>query len=207
MNRRSTIRGRGRRGLFVAAALLALLAPAGLAAEGPSWRLEKGDVKILVPLKPGGAFAATTTALTGTLTLEGAKPARLVGEASMDLTTIDTGIALRNQHLRENYLDVAKGDGFNKAVLSDIQLAEASGETFDGTTPFTGTMLLHGVKKPVAGTVEIHSEGTSRRVRAEFPLVLTDWGVTPPEYLGVGVGSRLLVKVTLTAIPGKPTAR
>ena len=53
MNRRSTIRGRGRRGLFVAAALLALLAPAGLAAEGPSWRLEKGDVKILVPLKPG----------------------------------------------------------------------------------------------------------------------------------------------------------
>ena len=59
----------------------------------------------------------------------------------------------------------------------------------------------------MAGTVEIHSEGTSRRVRAEFPLVLTDWGVTPPEYLGVGVGSRLLVKVTLTAIPGKPTAR
>jgi hypothetical protein len=50
-------------------------------------------------------------------------------------------------------------------------------------------MLLHGVKKPVAGTVEIHSEGTSRRVRAEFPLVLTDWSVTPPEYLGVGVGA------------------
>jgi len=131
----------------------------------------------------------------------------ILGTISMDLTTIDTGIALRNQHLKENYLEVAKGDGFNKAVLSDIQLAEASGETFDGTTPFTGTMLLHGVKKPVAGTVEIHSEGTSRRVRAEFPLVLTDWGVTPPEYLGVGVGSRLLVKVALTATPVKLPAR
>jgi polyisoprenoid-binding protein YceI len=187
--------------------LLGLLAPAGLAAEGPSWRLEKSDVKIIVPLKPGGAFAATTTAVSGTLTLEGAKPARLVGEVSMDLSTIDTGIALRNQHLKENYLEVAKGDGFNKAVLSDIQLTEASGETFDGTTPFTGTMLLHGVKKPVAGTAEIHSEGTSRRVRAEFPLVLTDWGVTPPEYLGVGVGSRLLVKVALTATPVKLPAR
>ena len=206
MNRRSTISGR-RRGSFVAAALLGLLAPAGLAAEGPSWRLEKSDVKIIVPLKPGGAFAATTTAVSGTLTLEGAKPARLVGEVSMDLSTIDTGIALRNQHLKENYLEVAKGDGFNKAVLSDIQLTEASGETFDGTTPFTGTMLLHGVKKPVAGTAEIHSEGTSRRVRAEFPLVLTDWGVTPPEYLGVGVGSRLLVKVALTATPVKLPAR
>ena len=205
MNRRPTIRGR--KGLFAAASLLALLAPAGFAAEAPSWRLEKGEVKILVPLKPGGAFAASTTALSGTLTLEGAKPARLVGDVSMDLTTIDTGIALRNQHLKENYLEVAKGDGYNKAVLSDIQLAEASGETFDGTTPFTGTMLLHGVKKPVAGTAEIHSEGTSRRVRAEFPVVLTDWSVTPPEYLGVGVGSRLLVKVTLTATPVKLPAR
>ena len=205
MNRRPTIRGR--RELLAAASLLALLAPAGLAAEGPSWRLEKGEVKILVPLKPGGAFAASTTALSGTLTLEGAKPARLVGDVSMDLTTIDTGIALRNQHLKENYLEVAKGEGYNKAVLSDIQLADVSGETFDGTTPFTGTMLLHGVKHQVAGTAEIHSEGTSRRVRAEFPLVLTDWSVSPPEYLGVGVGSRLLVKVTLTATPVKLPAR
>jgi polyisoprenoid-binding protein YceI len=205
MNRRPTISGRN--GLLAAASLLALLAPGGFAAEAPSWRLEKGEAKILVPLKPGGAFAANTTALSGTLTLEGAKPARLVGDVSMDLTTIDTGIALRNQHLKENYLEVAKGEGYNKAVLSDIQLADVSGETFDGTTPFTGTMLLHGVKHQVAGTAEIHSEGTSRRVRAEFPLVLTDWSVSPPEYLGVGVGSRLLVKVTLTATPVKLPAR
>lgn len=198
MNRRSAVDGRT--GLL-GAALLALLATSGLAAEAPSWRLERGEVKVLVPLKPGGAFAATTTALTGTLTLEGAKPARLAGDVSMDLSTIDTGIALRNQHLKENYLEVAKGEGFNKAVLSEIKLPDVSGETFDGTTPFTGTLLLHGVKKPVAGTVEVHSEGTSRRVRAEFPLIITDFAIEPPMYLGVGVGSKLLVKVTLTATP------
>lgn len=189
-----------RRGLL-GAALLALLGTSGLAAEAPSWRLDHGEVKVLVPLKPGGAFAATSTALTGTLTLEGAKPARLAGDVAMDLSTIDTGIALRNQHLKENYLDVAKGEGFNKAVLSEIKLPDVSGETFDGTTPFTGTLLLHGVKKPVAGTVEIHSEGTSRRVRAEFPVIITDFAIEPPMYLGVGVGSKLLVKVTVTATP------
>jgi hypothetical protein len=99
MNRSSTITRR--RGWLGAVALLALLAPAGVAAEGPSWRIDKGEVKVLVPLKPGGAFAATTTALSGTLTLEGAKPARLAGDLSMDLATIDSGIALRNQHLKE----------------------------------------------------------------------------------------------------------
>ena len=198
---------RGRKGAVGAAAALVLLAAMGVAAEGPSWRIERGDVKILVPLKPGGAFAATTPSLDGTLSLEGAKPARLAGEVSIDLSTIDTGIALRNQHLTENYLDVAKGDGFNKAVLSDLQLADAGGETFDGTTGFTGTLLLHGVKRAVTGTAEIHAEGLSKRVRAEFPLILTDFAITPPEYLGVGVGSKLLVKVNLIAAPARPPAR
>lgn len=198
---------RDRHGMLGALGLLALLAASGVAAEGPSWRIERGDVKILVPLKPGGAFTATTPSLSGTLALEGSKPARLAGEVSMDLATIDTGISLRNQHLRENYLEVAKGEGFNRAVLSDIHLSEVAGETFDGTTPFTGTLLLHGVKRPVTGTVEIHRESEGRRVRAEFPLVLTDFAVTPPEYLGVGVGSRLLVKVSLMAMPVRPPAR
>ena len=198
---------RDRHGMLGALALLALLASSGVAAEGPAWRIERGDAKILVPLKPGGAFTATTPSLSGTLALEGSKPARLAGEVSMDLATIDTGISLRNQHLRENYLEVAKGEGFNRAVLSDIQLSEVAGEAFDGTTPFTGTLLLHGVKRPVTGTVEIHREGEGRRVRAEFPLVLTDFAVSPPEYLGVGVGSRLLVKVSLMAMPVRPPAR
>jgi hypothetical protein len=55
--------------------------------------------------------------------------------------------------------------------------------------------------------VDIHREGEGRRVRAEFPLVLTDFAVTPPEYLGVGVGSKLLVKVSLMAMPVRPPAR
>ena len=179
-----------------------LLASHAQAADAPSWRIERGDVKILVPLKPGGAFTATTPSLSGTLALEqAAKPVRLTGEVSMDLTTIDTGIGLRNQHLREKYLEVGKGKGFDRAVLSALQLNGADGEAFEGRTGFSGMLVLHGVKHLVEGTVEIRREGAGRRVQAEFPLVLTDFGVTPPEYLGVGVASKLLVKVQLSAMP------
>jgi polyisoprenoid-binding protein YceI len=178
-----------------------------VAGDAPSWRIERGDMNILVPLKPGGAFTATTPSLSGTLTLEPAKPLRLGGEISTDLATIDTGIALRNQHLREKYLEVAKGKGFDKAVLSEIQLHDAEGEAFEGRTTFIGTLLLHGVKHPVEGTAEVRREGAGRRVRAEFPLIVTDFGITPPEYLGVGVASKLLVKVQFTATPARETAR
>jgi polyisoprenoid-binding protein YceI len=181
--------------------VLLLLASTALAAERPTWKLEHGDVRVTVPLKPGGAFEATSTAVAGTLALDVAKPAHLAGEVTLDLSTIDTGIALRNQHLRENYLEVAKGAGYDKAVLSDIRLADADGEAFAGGSAFTGTMLLHGTKHEVAGRVEVRPEGASRHVRVEFPLNLTDFGVAPPEYLGVGVGSKLLVKVQLTAVP------
>ena len=187
--------------------LFLLPASMSVGADAPSWRIERGDVRILVPLKPGGAFTATTASLNGTLTLEQAKPSRLSGEISTDLATIDTGIGLRNQHLREKYLEVAKGRGFDKAVLSEIQLNDAEGEAFEGRTAFTGTLLLHGVKHPVEGTAEVRREGPGRRVRAEFPLLVTDFGITPPEYLGVGVASKLLVKVQFTATPSRETAR
>ena len=187
--------------------MLLLLASSGLGAEAPSWRIEAGDVKILVPLRPGGAFTATTPSLSGTLTVAQGAPAILGGDISMDLATIDTGIGLRNQHLRENYLEVAKGKGFDRAVLSDIQLKDADGAAFEGRTAFTGTLLLHGVKRPVAGKAEVSRDGTGRRVRAEFPLSLTDFGITPPLYLGVGVANRLLVKVQLTALPGPDPAK
>ncbi len=181
--------------------LLILLPSQGRTAEAPSWRVESGATQVLVPLRPGGAFAATTSSLGGALTLEPGKPARLTGELSIDLATIDTGISLRNQHLREKYLEVKKGKGFDKAVLSEIQLADAAGEAFEGRTPFTGKLLLHGVQHPVDGTAEIRREGPGRRVRAEFPLQLTDFAIAPPLYLGVGVANRLLVKVQFTATP------
>jgi polyisoprenoid-binding protein YceI len=190
-----------------ACGLVLLLAARATAAETPSWRIERGEVQILVPLRPGGAFTAKTPSLGGTLALGPERPVRLGGEISIDLATIDTGIALRNQHLREKYLEVGKGQGFDKAILSEIRLNDAEGEAFEGRTRFGGTLLLHGVKRPVAGTAEIRSEGPGRSVRAEFPLELTEFGVTPPEYLGVGVASKLLVKVQFTAASARAPAK
>ena len=191
--------------------VLALAGTSGRGAEAPAWQIDHGDVRVTVPLKPGGAFTATTTALGGTVRLAeapaGTRPARLVGEVIMDLTTIDTGIALRNQHLRENYLEVGKGAGFDKAVLTDIRLAAADGEAFEGDSDFTATLSLHGVAKAVTGKVEVRREGAGKRVRAEFPVTMTDFAITPPIYLGVGVGNRLLVKVQCLATPVQRMAK
>ena len=120
-------------------------------------------------MKPGGAFEAKTTSLSGTLTLGTSKPALLKGEISVDLATIDTGIGLRNQHLREKYLEISRGRGFDQAVLSEIRLDQADGEGFQGKTGFTGKLLLHGVSRDVAGTAEIRREGADDARGGELP--------------------------------------
>jgi polyisoprenoid-binding protein YceI len=176
-------------------------------ADAPAWRITQGDVRIAVPLRPGGAFEARTSSLAGTLTLSVAQPVLLAGELSVDLATIDTGIALRNRHLRENYLEIAKGPGFDKAVLSELRLHDAKGEGFEGRSAFTATLRLHGLSRPVTGTTEIRREGTGVRVTASFPLTLTDFGIEPPQYMGVGVGNRLIVRVAFTAVPVAGAAR
>ncbi len=191
--------------LCVSVVSMSVGAPRTSAAQSPVFQVAQGDIRVTVPLRPGGAFEARTTSLSGMLTLGGAKPIQLAGELQVDLATIETGIDLRNRHLRENYLEIAKGPAYQKATLTEIRLADAGGEDFEGRTAFTGTLRLHNVAKPIAGSAEIRREGSGMRVVAAFPLLLTDYGIEPPQYMGVGVGNKLAVKVTF--VTGRGGAR
>jgi len=170
------------------------------AAEGRSWRIDAGNVVVLVPVQPGGSFEAKTSSLSGKLTPGTDGPLAVSGQISVDLTTVDTGIALRNRHLGER-LEFASGEGFANAVLSGIVLKDADGPAFRGKTAFDGTLLLHGVTKPVTGQGEIFDVGEGLRVQAEFVLTLPEFGIEPPQYMGVGVTSKVVVKVSFTASP------
>jgi polyisoprenoid-binding protein YceI len=161
-----------------------------------SWRIERGDVSVKCPMTIGGSFEVKTTSLAGTISTNG--ESALVGSIAVDLRTLDTGISLRNDHLRDKYLEVDRGDGFDKAVLSGITLNGVNADAPDGKGTFSGSLTLHGVKKMVSGAVEIRKEGAGARVRASFPVNLPDYNIAEPRYLGVGVKNTVQVDVTFT---------
>jgi polyisoprenoid-binding protein YceI len=175
-----------------------LLAGATLAAAG-SWRVERGDVSVKCPMTIGGSFDAKSAAVSGTLT-SGAQPSSLAGSLAVDLRTIDTGISLRNEHLREKYLEVDRGAGYDKAVLTGITLKGLTADAPEGKGSFTGSLTLHGVTKDVGGPVEVRKAGAGLRVRASFPVNLPDYNIAEPRYLGVGVKNTVQVDVTFTTI-------
>ena len=184
---------RGAVGLLIAAAAWPLIAQAG------GWHVDGGQVTVVCPLTVGGSFEAKTTSVEGTVTPDPSKPSALSGELAVDLATLDTGISLRNRHLRDNYLEVQKGAGFERAVLSDIVLEADDAERFEGRTRFTGTLLLHGTKRPVEGEAELERSGPGVTVKASFPVTLAEFGIAEPRYLGVGVRDEVQVKVAFGA--------
>ena len=185
------------------ATIAAILPPsAGRAADAPaSYRVRRGEVRVVCPLTVGGFFETRTEAVSGTVGLGPTQPGALSGEVQVDLSSLDTGIALRNTHLRDKYLEVGRGAEYASAVLSGVRLGNLDGSSFQGSTPFTGTLLLHGTRRPVSGQADIHREGGDVRVDASFPVRIDDYGIAPPRYLGVGVKNEVQVKVSLVAAP------
>jgi hypothetical protein len=176
------------------------------AADNSAWSVAQGDVRIVCPMTVGGSFEAKTTSLAGTVALAAARPAAFTGDLTVDLRTLDTGIGMRTDHMRDEYLEVGKGEGFDKAVLSNIHLGDVDAGTFQGRTTFTGSFFVHGAKKDIAGQAEIRREGSSVRVEASFPVTLADHGVPKPQYLGVGVKNQVQIKVSFVATPVAPPA-
>lgn len=185
---------------LVACAIVTFAASVPSEAQETSWRVATGDVRIVCPLTVGGSFAATSTAIEGMVRADG--PEGLQGNIEVDLTTLDTGIGLRNTHLRGTYLEVERGPDFARAILSDIALDGEDPRTFEGETGFSAMFLVHGVEHPVSGVAELSRTPGGVEVMARFQVVLQDHAIDTPRYLGVGVRDEVRVEVRFTALEG-----
>lgn len=179
------------------AALLTIISLSVTAATGNdavTYRVAKGEVVIVCPLTVGGSFEAKTEALTGEVTPRAGETG--LGSLQVDLGTLETGIGLRDRHMREKYLEVQKGPEYAMSTLEDIHV-----ERLNGKTTIKGMLRLHGERREVTGEAEIRQENGGVRVEAQFPVRVSEFQIPKPTYLGVGVRDEILVKVSLTAAP------
>jgi hypothetical protein len=178
-----------------------LLGAVVLPAAAQSWRVSGGHVTVVCPLTVGGRFEARTAAVTGDVTVkEGTN--EIGGAFSVDLRTLDTGIGLRNTHLRDNYLEVSRGPTYDTAVLTAVVLdAPAPSRGRAATLGFKAVLSLHGNEKPIAGTAAVSNKGDTLDVKVKFPLRIDGYEIARPTYLGVGVTNQIDVEVRATLKP------
>lgn len=142
------------------------------------YTIKSGTVKVICPLTVGGSFEAVTKHITGTL------PDKVV----VDLKTLETGIGIRDDHLKREYLEV---DKYDVATMDGIKLSADK-------KSFTAFLTVHGQRRPVSGTAVVQGEDMMK-VTAHFPLKISDYKIAKPTYLGIGVSDQIQIVITLNA--------
>ena len=184
-------------GSAFASTLVLVVLPAVTGAQGVAQKnleVMTADVTVLCPLTVGGSFEAKTKALSGALTVAADNPQAIDAALMVDLGTLETGIRLRDNHLKNKYLEVEKGPEFSRARLSNVRL-----ERLQGRTTFQGVLTLHGQTRPVSGTADLRPEGDGYRLTASFPVRVSEFGIPEPSYLGIGVKDEIVVRVRMHA--------
>ncbi len=113
------------------------------------------------------------------------------------LSGLQTGISLRDRHMREKYLEV---DKYPDAVLSlpwsSVKLPE-DGRTAEATAP--GTMALHGKTHDVQVRYRLARSGNSYQVSGDIALDIRDYGIEIPSYFGITVQPEIETSTTFSA--------
>lgn len=132
--------------------------------------------------------------IAGKFTLEGGK---VGGEVSVDLRTLQTGIPARDKHMREKYLQV---DKYPTAAFVPTKLpwksVSSANDLIAKQAPFEGEMSLHGVKKPIKGTITTKKKDDSHvDFDVRFNLKMSDFAIEAPKFAEITVGDNVDVGV------------
>jgi len=117
---------------------------------------------------------------------------------TVPLGGLDTGIALRNRHMREKYLETAKYPSAVLAVPRGALALPADGATTSAEA--SGQMTIHGRTRPVVIRYRVTRTGSAYAVEGTVHVVMTDYGVSVPSYLGVTVKPDVDVVVSFRAV-------
>lgn len=134
------------------------------------------------------AIEGTGAKVYGNLRVENGKH---TGVFDVNLEKFDTGIALRNKHMREKYLEIDKYPTA-KFWLKPVSIPK------QGYFNFEGKLTLHGVKKKIDGVAYLNGE----QIEAKFNILMSDFGIQKAEYRGVGIDDKITIVVRFDSLSG-----
>lgn len=134
-----------------------------------------------------------TNKVSGTIVADPQAPEGATVEVAIDLGSLDTGIALRNRHMRERYVETGKYPRatFKSVRVSSVATAINPNQPVEVTV--TGDFTMHGVTKRVTAPVRVilipeseitrSTRGAGDWIHATttFKLTLSDFGINVPD--------------------------
>ena len=184
--------------------LIALVATASSgAANATSFVVRPGgENKVAFVSKAANeSFEGKTNRLEGTINVD---PTKVGDSASVhfevDLASLDTGIGMRNRHMRENHLETAK---YPKAIFEGAMIRGPSDAALNAgkAVPLDveGTFTLHGVSRRIRIMVQTTyqpNDGGRIAFQTRFPVLLADYAISRPQFLFLKLAETQEVRVS-----------
>ena len=186
----------------------ALLASAPSLARAEKFQVHAGKENKVTFISKASmeSFEGKTNKLEGSIDLN---PANLGDSVAVhfevDLASLDTGIPMRNKHMRENHLETAK---YPKAVFEGAAVRGPAGAALEPgktkTFDVEGTFTLHGVSRRlrinVNATYAPQPKGDRISFQTSFPVLLADYQISRPQFLFLKLAESQEVRVAGVAI-------
>ena len=182
--------------------------PAATPATGVagSWTVTTGSVagyrvkELFVGQTSKHDAVARTSTLSGGLTVSGGSSGYQV--SAITLTAVLTGLTSVDSVAGR---DVTQRDSFVSRQMDLEQFPDAtftaSSASVDGTitsqpadASVSGKLTIHGVSKDVTATVKAQVTGAMIEIAGSVPIVMTDFGVTPPSVPFTTVDSQVTIE-------------
>jgi polyisoprenoid-binding protein YceI len=111
----------------------------------------------------------------------------------VDLNTLDTGIGLRNRHMRDNYLETEKypRTWFRAEIVAVDSVSEN-----EMRLRAKGTMFIHGVEreKEIEGT--LNRQDGRLQIQAQFEVKLSDYNIKIPSIMFYKIDEVMALEVS-----------
>jgi polyisoprenoid-binding protein YceI len=110
----------------------------------------------------------------------------------VDLNALDTGIGLRNRHMRENYLET---DKYPFAQFTGRIAGVSPGSDTSLLVSTTGDLTIHGVKRPLSATIVAVRDQQRYHVRGQFSVALPDQKIKVPKLMFMKISDTIQVQL------------
>lgn len=116
----------------------------------------------------------------------------------VELASLDTGIGLRNRHMRENYLEVEE---YPYATFSGS--IERLSPQADGTVRVVaaGTLAIHGREQERTVPCSAEPLGNGYRIRCRFQVLLSDFEIEIPQVMFLKLANEIDLELDFALRP------
>ncbi len=180
--------------------VVAILFSGSMGTEAAVLKRDSGKTEFLAVVKPTGIrINGKGAGPEGHLDLIADETGvTMSGRIEVDLNSLDTGMALRNRHMKDNYLETSK---FPAAVLT-LNEVKISKEHLRSGGQFTipAQLNVRGTDQSVLVSMSLRPEADQIRAVSSFKIKITEFGMKQPTFAGLTVTDEVEVTAT-TSIP------